>query len=144
MAQSLGQPILLTLSEILLKQRRQYYNMLQAASSSLLINDWIKYFGQIIIDAQQAAITGTEFILSKNKFFTRHTNDLNERQIKVLKKVFDSGPSGFEGGLNAEKYISMTRTSRSTATRDLAELLALGVLIKTGTGKGTRYYLHLN
>ena len=51
LAQSLRQPILLTLSELLLKQRRQYYDMLQAASASLHINSWIKYFGQIVLDA---------------------------------------------------------------------------------------------
>jgi len=47
------------------------------------------------------------------------------------------------GGLSAEKYIRITKTSRATATRDLAELTAKQALKKTGQLKGTRYHLNL-
>ena len=48
------------------------------------------------------------------------------------------------GGLSAEKYIRITKTSRATATRDLAELAAKQALKKTGRLKGTRYHLNLS
>lgn len=77
------------------------------------------------------------------KLFDRFRDHLNARQIKLLERVFREGQRGFEGGISAEKYISLTKTSRATATRDLAELSSLGVLQKTGVGKGTRYHLLL-
>ena len=74
------------------------------------------------------------------KFFDQFLPLLNPRQTKVVERIFREGFVGFEGGLSAENYISITRTSRATATRDLNELVALGAFTKTGIGKGTRYY----
>jgi hypothetical protein len=37
---------------------------------------------------------------------------LNERQAKVIARMFREGVDGFEGGLSAENYISITRVSR--------------------------------
>jgi Fic family protein len=50
---------------------------------------------------------------------------------------------GFKGGLSAENYISITDTSRATATRDLQGLVDIGIFIKTGELKGTRYWLNI-
>ena len=140
-AQSLGQPTLLLLSEVLLKQKKRYYDELQAASLSLEVDAWIDYFAGVIIDGQKAALSAADFTVAKARFFRRHAADLNERQTKALLKVFAAGRGGFSGGLSAEKYISMTRASRATATRDLTALVALGAMSKTGSGKGTRYSL---
>jgi Fic family protein len=57
---------------------------------------------------------------------------LNERQEKVIARLFREGPEGFQGGLSAGKYISIAKTSRATATRDLQDLVEKGALIKTG------------
>ena len=46
--------------------------------------------------------------------------------------MFREGLNGFKGGLSAENYISITGTSRATATRDLAKLVQLGALVRTG------------
>lgn len=78
---------------------------------------------------------------NKSKLFDRLRGKLNPRQEKVLERMFREGPDGFTGGLGAENYIAITRTSRATATRDLTELVALGALRKTGKLKGTRYRL---
>lgn len=37
---------------------------------------------------------------------------------------------GFEGGLSADNYLSITKKSRATATRDLQNLLEMRVLKK--------------
>ena len=47
---------------------------------------------------------------------------MNDRHLKVINKMFDAGPEGFEGGMNAKKYTSIIRTSKATATRDLQYL----------------------
>ncbi len=48
--------------------------------------------------------------------------------------MFDAGPDGFEGGMNAKKYTSITKTSKATATRDLQYLLEQEVLVIVGEG----------
>ena len=54
--------------------------------------------------------------------------------------MFREGIDGFKGGLSAENYISITKTSRATATRDLADLVTKGALTKTGERRHTRYH----
>ena len=46
--------------------------------------------------------------------------------------MFQFGPDGFEFGLSAEKYISITGTSRATATRDLQDMVDKGIFFRTG------------
>jgi Fic family protein len=56
-------------------------------------------------------------------------------------RMFETGLDGFAGGLSAEKYIAITKASRATATRDLAELVEKGALERKGQLKHTRYWL---
>jgi len=58
--------------------------------------------------------------------------------------MFKEGIDGFKGGLSAENYISIAKTSRATATRDLQDLLQKGALTKTGELRHTRYYLNIS
>ena len=58
--------------------------------------------------------------------------------------MFADGPTGFIGGLSAEKYIAITKTSKATATRDLADLVQKRALTKTGELRHTRYFLHIS
>jgi len=67
---------------------------------------------------------------------------LTSRQEKVLLRMFAEGPSGFQGGLSAENYLSITKCSRPTATRDLADLVEKEALSKTGKLRHTRYWLN--
>lgn len=48
---------------------------------------------------------------------------------------------GFANGLSTEKYTSIAQVSRATAYRELTDLVALGLLVKSGVGRGTRYAL---
>jgi Fic family protein len=59
---------------------------------------------------------------------------LNERQRKVINKLFEAEPAGFEGGLTNSKYVGMTKTSRETAKRDIADMVAKGILIRNPAG----------
>jgi Fic family protein len=63
---------------------------------------------------------------------------------KEEKELFREGPKGFKGGLRAENYISITKASRATATRDLNDLVNKGALVKQGELKYTRYYVNLD
>jgi Fic family protein len=57
--------------------------------------------------------------------------------------MFEEAPNGFKEGLSAGNYIVITKTTRATATRDLADLVEKGALVKTGELRYTRYKLNL-
>ena len=68
---------------------------------------------------------------------------LNPRQKKTLLRMFAEGPRGFKGGLSAENYIAITKTSRATATRDLVDLCAKKGFSENGELRHTRYFLNI-
>jgi Fic family protein len=79
------------------------------------------------------------FTLQKAKLFDDFKTQFNERQSKVLKKMLEEGTKGFEGGMNAKKYMRITKTSKSTATRDLQKLNEMGIFKPSGKGRTTSY-----
>lgn len=143
LAQSLGRPAIIALSQIIRRQRNIYYSMLEKSNKSNQIDDWLQYFAETILKAQNITIQLVTFIIAKAKFYDCYRGQLNARQQKVIARVFREGLNGFEGGLSAENYLSITATSRATATRDLADLVSKAALLKAGTGKGTRYFLNI-
>jgi Fic family protein len=80
-------------------------------------------------------------MLDKTRLYGRMEGKLNKRQEKVIGRMLAHGLDGFEGGMNASKYMKMTGAPDRTATRDLQKLVELGVLVKTGERKGTRYWI---
>lgn len=142
-AQNLDQPSLIALSYQIEKKRSAYYDALERANKDNVITDWLLYFGKMILEAQQTTLRQIEFLIEKTKFYDRLRGQLNERQEKVLQRMFREGIAGFKGGLSAENYLSITQTSRATATRDLADLVRKDAFIKTGQLKKTRYWLNL-
>lgn len=143
LSQSLGRPVLLSLSRTIEADRPAYYQALKEASCSNEITSWLEYFTDIILRAQLDTKQMIDFILKKTQFFDRFKDALNERQLKAITKMLDAGPEGFEGGMTAKKYISITRASKATATRDLQELAESGVLLAAGGGRSTHYVLNL-
>ncbi len=143
LAQSLGQPSLIALAQTIERGRKGYYAALERNNKSNDITDWLTYFGQVILDAQATSIKRLEFYLAKAKFYERMRGQMNDRQDKAIARMFREGIDGFKGGLSAENYITITRTSRATATRDLQDLVSRGALTKTGQLKHTRYHLNL-
>jgi len=95
------------------------------------------------LEAQNNTIRRVDFYVAKAKFCQEHRGTLNERQEKVIARIFREGIDGFKGGLSADNYISITGTSRATATRDLRNLIERGALTKTGELRHTRYHLGL-
>lgn len=141
LSQTIGRPVLLSLSQTIEADKKSYYSYLEKAQKSNEITPWIKYFSGVILDAQIQAERLIDFTLRKTKFFDRFKDKVNERQLKVIRKMLDQGPKGFEGGMTANKYMSITKTSKATATRDLQMLSDMGVLAVEGGGRSTRYVL---
>ncbi len=143
LSQSIGRPVMLSLSKTIEANRKDYYAALQKAQQSNEITDWVNYFIKVVVDAQAQAEEEIEFTLKKVKFFDRYKNLLNERQLIVIKRMLEEGANGFEGGMNARKYVSLTKTSKATATRDLQFLLENKVLIVSGGGRSTGYQVNV-
>jgi len=101
----------------------------------------VEFFSDVNLEAEKGSSELLHFLMKKSTMFTILSGRINHRQEKALLRMFESGLSGFLGGLSAENYIAITKTSRATATRDLADLVELGVLVKTGELRHTRYWL---
>lgn len=143
LAQNIGQPSLISLAYTIEGNRKTYYSELERHQRKLDITGWVIYFSNTILEAQQATIDRIAFFIQKAKFYDRFRGRLNERQQKVIARIFREGITGFKGGLSAENYISITATSRATATRDLQQLVEIGALTRTGERRHTRYALQL-
>ena len=143
LSQGLGRPVLLSLSEAIEGHRKAYYQALKTAQRSNEVTEWIMYFSKTVLEAQSMAEKSIDFVLKKTKFFDQFNEQLNKRQMKVIRRMLDEGPKGFEGGMSAKKYIAITRASKATATRDLHYLSEIGALMQTGGGRSIRYHLSL-
>jgi Fic family protein len=143
LSQGVGKPILIAVSKVLEKNKKNYYAELGKCNHTLDIQDWIGFFSNIILKAQQESIDLLNFLIEKTKLLLNLSSDFNHRQEKVLLRMFSEGLEGFKGGLSAENYIKITKTSRATATRDLADLVKMGALFKTGELRYTRYWLNI-
>ena len=143
LAQTLGQPSLVALAHAIERDRKSYYAMLERSNKGNEITPWLVYFAETILNAQRTTMQHVEFYIAKTKFYDRLRGKLKPRQEKVIARMFEEGVDGFTGVLSAENYISISKASRATATRDLRSLVLLGALIRSGERRHTRYRLNI-
>ncbi|WP_300425805.1 Fic family protein [uncultured Thalassolituus sp.] len=154
LAQDLGMPVVLSMSTHIEKNKKEYYRQLNTASCCdvseledpdvLDITEWLSWFIETLIAAQQEAAGKVATIFEKTAFWQKHKNtELSERQKMVLNKVFKAGKEGFPNGISAQKYAALGKCSKATATRDLSDLLAKNCLRSEGVGRGLRYFIAL-
>jgi Fic family protein len=143
LAQNLNQPSLIALAYTIERKRKDYYAALERNNKELEITAWLIWFAGTILEAQLNTIARVDFLVAKAKFYETFRGRLNERQDKVIARMFEEGIDGFKGGLSADNYITISKTSRATATRDLQDLVEKGALTRTGELRHTRYHLSL-
>ena len=141
LAQCLGRPTLVALAATILLRRKAYYTALEAASTDNEITSWIAWFASITIEAQRRTLARTEFLVDKRKLLDGLRGRLNGRQEKALLRMLREGPEGFVGGLSAGNYMAITKAAPATATRDLADMVAKGAVVRTGERRHARYHL---
>jgi Fic family protein len=141
LAQGLPTPIVTGMASTLLAHRKAYYAALERAHGALEITDWLLWFAAKAIEAQRRTLRQVEFVLAKARVMEGLRGKLNDRQERALLRMFAAGPDGFVGGLSAANYMTITGALTATTTRDLAALVGLGGLLRTGEHKGTRYWL---
>jgi Fic family protein len=121
-------------------ERKAYYEMLERTQKgSLDITAWLVWFLGCLNRAFDGAEVTLAAVLRKAAFWETHVAHLfNDRQRRILNMLLD----GFEGKLNSSKYAKITKVSQDTATRDLNDLVARGVLHKDPAGgRSTSYSL---
>jgi len=144
LSQNLQRPTLIAISHTIESEKKAYYSALHKNSKDLDITNWLIYFSQMVLQAQNHTQSMIDFLIEKGKFYHRFNGKLNPRQEKVVSRIFLEGISGFRGGLSAENYIRITDAPRATTTRDLQSLVEKGAFIKTGELKSTRYFLNID
>ncbi len=137
---------LYSLSSQINNSRDDYYDVLEKCQKGDCdITDWIEWFLKIYsqsIDHSESMISHTIKIA---KFWKKNQSiDLNARQRKVIQKILEHGLNNFEGGITNRKYVSITKTSRESAKRDLADLEDKKIIIRlSSAGRSVSYKLNL-
>lgn len=143
LAQGLKRPILMSLSTTIEADKKAYYTALKQAQRTNDLTAWIHYFSKTILKAQEEFIETIDFLLKKTIFFDRHQAQLNDAQRKVINRMLEEGEGNFKGGMNAQKYQSISKVSKATATRHLQDLVEKGILIPQKGGRSTHYQINL-
>ena len=137
---------LFSLSAQLANDRAGYYAQLQGATGQarLDITLWVQWFVGRIQAAFDAATAQMQKALAHGRYWAQvnaQHPQLSVSQRKAMARLLEAEPEGFAGGMSTEKYVNLTGASRATAYRELTQLAELGLLVKTGQGRGTRYAL---
>ena len=100
-----------------------------------------RVFADTALEAQRQAAVMIEFLVAKARLLERLRGQLNPRQEKAQLRMLREVPGGFAGGLSAGNYMTITGASPATATRDLADLVEKGALVRNGERRHARYKL---
>ncbi len=144
---------LYSMSNAINDDRKGYYKALEHTTGYIKKEDnflditfWCEWFLQTLYKALIEAKMKLNFIVFKTKFWDKYTDkNLNARQIKVLNFILDIGIENFKGNLSKKKYISISNSSSTTASRDISELLEIGCIkqVEGTAGRNVRYEINI-
>ena len=143
LSQTLGYPALACFSTAVERSNNAYYRELERVGrGNLNLDAWLGYFTESVRQAQEIAQSAVNFVLDKTRFYDAYQDQMNERQKKMVARVYAEGIDGFKGGINTREYCRLTKCSRATAFRDLDDMLKRGMLVKRpGLGRNVSYDL---
>ena len=133
LSQGLKQPIILSLSETISRNKKYYYEAIRKSQKNNDITHWVKYFSKIVLEAHRRTEKQIQFTIDKARFFQFFENKLNDRQLLVIRRLLQATDNA-ERGLSNKRYQKLAKTNKSTATRDLADLVKKGIIIKNDKG----------
>lgn len=128
-----------SLSAQIQKERKVYYDILERTQKGTLdITEWLEWFLQGLSRAIGQANRDLDTVLAKARFWQQFASTpMNPRQVKLLNRLLD----GFEGKLTSRKWAAVAKCSADTALRDINDLIAKGVLVKSDSGGRSTSYL---
>lgn len=140
---------LYSMSTFINMDKKGYYKALENTtgytkkdSNPLDITYWCEWFLKTLLNALRDAKTKMGFIVQKTKFWDQYRDKaLNSRQEKVLNFILDIGIDNFKGNLSKKKYMSISGSTSTTASRDISELIEFGCIrqIEGTAGRNVSY-----
>ena len=133
-----------SLSVQIMRNKQAYYDALEKAQrGSLDLTDWLVWFLAQVEAATQEGTQEVGRVLARREFWAEVRRlPLNDRQEMVLRNVLS--PMSFDAAISNRRYRAITKTSRATAVRDLAELAAMGLVIPFGEARSASYRVDLD
>nr|HID13884.1 Fic family protein [Anaerolineae bacterium] len=126
------------LDEYYNQDRASYYEALRSVDPQTQdMTEWLEYFVQGIavemvrVERRMEELTGLYRVEAEVEQIS-----LNSRQIRLLDYLRHSG-----GSISNREYQELFAVSKRTASNDLSELTAHGLLVIEGAGRATRYRL---
>lgn len=142
-----------SMSSAINNDRKGYYKALEKTTGYIKKDDdhldityWCEWFLETLYKALQDTKKSLSFIVQKTKFWDKYKDkELNSRQIKVLNFILDIGVEDFKGNLTKKKYIKISNSSSTTASRDISELVNLGCIkqVEGTAGRNVSYMIDL-
>lgn len=142
---------LFSLSKRLAANKHAYYEELdrynrapQGGASTIDVTKWVVFFVDQVAAAAWDARRSLDGVCRRARFWGRTdvaTDRINARQAKVINAWLGYGPEMFNTGITNSRFASIAQTSRATATRDLTDLVLLGVLATNNRGGRSRGYV---
>jgi Fic family protein len=127
------------------QHQAEYYAALNEAQRGQGdVTDWLDWFLRIYTQSCRDSAALIDEALARARFWSdRRDLTVNAEQRKALNRMLDAGPGRFEGGLTARKYQGITGSTKLTASRHLADLVAKGFIVRAegAGGRSTRYDL---
>ena len=127
-----------------LRNKQAYYDALEYAQrGSLDITDWLTWFLSQVEAATSHGVQEVGRVLARGYFWAEVRRlTLNDRQEMLLKNVLS--PMNADLAVSNRRYRGITKTSRTTAVRDLAELAEMGLVIPFGEARSASYKVDLD
>ena len=134
----------LGISAQILRERERYYTALERCQrGDLDVTGWLSWFLEQLTAAAATNGAVIDAVRRKAAFWWSHRHSgFNSRQQKLLNRLLDAEPEGFTGGMTLRKAIGLTKVSRATAWRDLAELVEQQAIEPIGEGRSRAYRIH--
>ena len=121
------------------RERKDYYDQLERVQKGTLdVTSWLEWFLGCLLRAIQGAEAALAGVLAKSRFWQhRAGTSFNDRQIKLINLLLD----GFHGNLTSGKWAKIAKCSPDTALRDITDLIARNVLMKSDAGGRSTHYI---
>jgi len=128
-----------SMSSQIRKERNDYYDTLEKTQKGNMdITAWLEWFLKCLDRALLATGDILANVIEKARFWEKFTGtSLNERQRTMLDRLLN----GIEGKMTSSKWAKMAKCSQDTATRDIHDLIAKGMLQKEEAGGRSTSYI---
>ncbi|MFH0791083.1 MAG: Fic family protein [Candidatus Omnitrophota bacterium] len=133
-----------SVSSEIMRKRDEYYKILEDVQRCRVDStQWFLWFIKCVTAAIEHSQDIIADVFMRVDFWNQHAQtQLNPRQRKVLNRILEVGRGNFTGGLTTRKYMSITKVSRATAFREIADMLNKKLLRQLpGAGRNVHYDL---